>query len=65
MKIVVVKSFNKEKNKPVHYAYLDLGYRRMMLPFGESSVVTNAELLGISPLDYLGKPDGEYEVKIK
>lgn len=62
MKIVVVKGYNEEKKRPVHYSYLDLGYRRLMLPFGESSIVTNAELLGLSPLAYLDLKDGSYEV---
>lgn len=62
--VVVSKQTKTEhesgKTKTVHYSYLDLGYRKLFLPFGDSSIVTNAELLQITVQDYLALSDGEY-----
>lgn len=62
MELVCVKKIDEQTKRLKHYAYLDLGYRRIYLPFGNSSIVTNAELLGISVQQYLDLEPGEYNV---
>lgn len=59
MKLILRKAISKKSNNPYVALMVDLGYVKKFLSFSANDI---AEILGMSVIDLMNKPDGDYVV---